>query len=182
MGQFSASMTTSCRRDAYCRISVPKCPRVHAYRPLMCLRPFDWHLVSETQPKRATRKIVAVIVLSSAWFAGTHRVVQAFNAYCDAIGGVGIGKLPGAVAVVFAGWAVFLCVGLGAYWVVSRIRRVGVWQRFGGAALLLLAVVLISWLYIAIAISVRNEPYLMQQYCPAGQPPWWPSWIPLFPV
>lgn len=114
-----------------------------------------------------------LIVLSTAWFIGVHRIVQAIVASCNASAGFFVYVL----VTMFVGWLCFTVAGLLAFvFFFGWARRVS-WPIKGLVVILWLSGV--SWAYLVIATSTLTDPVLMSIACRDGAPTWWPTWIPL---
>lgn len=119
--------------------------------------------------------LMGIGLLSSAWFAGVHMIVQSFVRACDASD---FGLLLNTVLTLLIGWICLLGFGYWAYWLMLRPSE-GFWIRRVVAILIACGVVAVTWGYLSVATSTLASDTVMSVNCPSGTPNWWPRWIPL---
>ncbi|WP_406036416.1 hypothetical protein OG799_18220 [Micromonospora sp. NBC_00898] len=116
--------------------------------------------------------LVAALVLAVLVSCGTTSVVARAYAACD----VGINASANAfgliallpVLAIVHGVALIVTYTVTGRWMMSPALRAGV-----SVLTTVVVVVVLSWAYFALAgLPLRNA------LCPAGEPPWWPYWLP----
>ncbi|WP_139307308.1 hypothetical protein [Micromonospora pattaloongensis] len=124
------------------------------------------------QTRLRGRHLVAALVLAVLASCGTTSVVARAYAACD----VGVNASANAfgliallpVLTIVHGLALVVAYTVNARWVMSPALRAGV-----SVLTTVVVVVVLSWAYFALAgLPLRNA------LCPAGEPPWWPGWVP----
>ncbi|MBX6356891.1 MAG: hypothetical protein IRZ05_13695 [Micromonosporaceae bacterium] len=120
--------------------------------------------------------LVAALVLAVLVPCGTTSVVARAYAACDvgvnasanAFGFMAVLPVLAIVYAVVHGLALVVAYAVTGRWMMSPALRAGV-----SVLTTVVVVVVFSWAYFALAgLPLRNA------LCPAGEPPWWPYWLP----
>ncbi len=120
----------------------------------------------------AGRHLLAALVLAVLASCAGSSVVAGAYASCD----VGVNATANAFGLVVVLPVLVIAHGaalIGAYavtgrWVATPALRAGI-----SALTTVVVVVALSWAYLALAgLPLQNA------LCPAGEPPWWPHWLP----
>jgi hypothetical protein len=116
--------------------------------------------------------LVAALILAVLVSCGTTSVVARAYAACDVginadANTFGLAALLPVLAVIHGSALVM------AYTAAGRSMMSPALRAAVSVSTTVVVVVVLSWVYFALAgLPLRNA------LCPAGEPPWWPGWIP----